>query len=447
MELNQTIQLTIHDIGNNGEGVGSYEGCTVFVEGALPGEEVEVSVFQCKKNYARAKLLSILTPSPDRVKPACPLFEQCGGCQIMHLSYDKQLEIKQKKVREALHRIGKITNVDVPPCLPSPLPFAYRNKIQLPVRLKNEEITLGLYARSSHDLIEIDHCLIHCELGEEVYNSVRQIIKNSKLTIYDPITAKGELRHVLIKSAIYTREVLVILVTNGEASRELIEIAKKIQNECLQVKGIVQNINIRRDNVILGKKYYTLTGQNFVHEKVCGLVFKISPASFFQVNTQQAECLYAKALELAHLQGSEVVLDAYCGVGTLSLIFARCAKEVIGVECLNEAIKDAEDNAKMNGIENVSFVCANVEDFVKKQTAVDLLLLNPPRQGCDPSFLEKIGKLQPKTIIYISCDPATLARDLVILYSHKYTITTIQPYDMFPQTAHVESVVKLERHE
>ena len=445
MELNQTIKLTIRDLGNNSEGVGSYEGCTIFVEGALPGEEVEATIYQLKKNYGRARLKAILKASPDRVEPACPLYDKCGGCQVMHLSYEKQLEIKQKKVQEALTRIGKIIDVVVPNCLASPLPFHYRNKIQLPVRMKDNEKAIGLYARSSHDLIEIDHCLIHCALGEEIYQEVRQVIKQSSLSVFNPITGQGELRHILIKSAVHVQEVLVILVTNGDASTELKRVAQEIQTNCPKVKGVVQNINTRLDNVILGKYYQTLSGQAFIFEKIKELKFKISHASFFQVNTHQAESLYNKALEFANLQGTEVVLDAYCGVGTLSLLFAKYAQEVRGVECVKEAIEDAKENAQINGITNVRFYCDNAEDFIQKQSAVDLILLNPPRQGCHPSFLAKVGKLLPKTVIYISCDPATLARDLKILYTYNYKIKAIQPYDMFPQTAHVECVVKLQR--
>lgn len=444
MEVNQVIQLTIHNLGNSGEGVGLHEGCVVFVEGALPGETVEVRLVDCRKKYARAELLSVLIPSEDRIIPPCPLFDRCGGCQIMHLDYAKQLEMKQKKVQDALQRIGKITDVEVPLCLPSPLPLGYRNKIQLPVRPGKNGIMLGLYARSSHDLVEVEHCLIHCPLGEEVYAEIRQILQNSAVSAFNPSTGVGELRHVLIKSAVHTRQVLIILVTNSrEVSPELLQVAKEIKERCPVVKGIVQNINIRRDNVILGEEYRLLEGQNYIHESIGGLLFKVSPGSFFQVNPKQAECLYAKALEYAELTGHEVVLDAYCGVGTLSLLFARYAKHVKGVECVQAAIDDALENASLNGIGNVSFVCANAEEFIQKQSYVDLILLNPPRQGCHPSLLEKVGDLLPATVIYISCDPATLARDLAMLYTFGYKIDAIQPYDMFPQTAHVECVVKL----
>lgn len=441
----QTIVLTIRNIGNNGEGIGTYEGYTVFVDGALPGEVVEARLYQCQKRFGRARLISIIQASPDRVQPPCPLFGTCGGCQVMHLAYAKQLEMKQQRVSDALVRIGKIEGIEVPACMPSALNLAYRNKIQLPVRQGKEGLEIGLYARSSHDLIEVDHCEIHCAAGEEVYRKAKEIIKQSGISAYDPISGNGVLRHVLIKSAVHTEEVLIILVTNGEDSSEVSKIAERIMQQCENVKGVVQNINTRNDNVILGEDYRLLSGQPYIQEKLCGLVFKVSPASFFQVNPQQAECLYAKALEFADLQGNETVLDAYCGVGTLSLMFARHAKQVIGVECVAEAIKDAKENAGLNSIDNATFVKANAEDYIKTLKSIDVILLNPPRQGCDPVFLERIGFLKPEKVIYISCDPATLARDLGILYQMNYRIEALQPFDMFPQTAHVECVVKLKR--
>lgn len=443
--INQVIKLSIHNIGHNGEGVGSYEGYTVFVDGALPGEIIEARLFQRQKKYGRAQLITILEPSLDRIKPPCPLFGQCGGCQIMHLAYPKQLEMKQQRIVDALQRIAKINDVEVNVCIASPGQLEYRNKIQLPVRQGPEGIEIGLYARSSHDLIEVDHCRIHCPQGEDVYKIVRKIIKNSNITAYDPKTGLGELRHVLIRSAVYTNEVLIILVTNGDGSKNLLEMAKKIMTDCQGAQGVVQNINTKHDNVILGSKYKILEGMPYIKEKLCGLLFKLSPASFFQINPLQAESLYKKALELAEVKGHETVLDAYCGVGTLSLIFSKYAKEVIGVECAAEAIEDAKENSRLNSIENVTFVCANAEEYIKTLKSIDVVLLNPPRQGCDLAFLESFSRLLPKKVIYISCDPATLARDLAILYAYGYKVEGAQPYDMFPQTAHVECVVKLTR--
>lgn len=349
----------------------------------------------------------------------------------MHLSYEKQLEVKKQKVVDALTRIGKIDPSLIQNCLPSPLPLGYRNKIQLPV----QGTTLGLYAKHSHTLIAVDHCLIHCGLGEEVFQKIKAILQ--ELGPYPP------LRHVLIKSAIYTQEVLVVLVTNQKTSPTLMAMALRIQKEIPHVKGVIHNIHSDKENVILGDTYHTLTGSPHIHERLCDLTFSISAASFFQVNPMQAEKLYLKALELSDVRTTETVLDAYCGVGTLSLIFAKKAKQVIGVECVPEAILDAKENAKRNHIENTTFTCANSENFIHTLSSIDVLLLNPPRKGADPSFLEGVKKLAPKKIVYISCDPATLARDLAILESYGFKTRIVQPFDMFPQTSHVECVALL----
>ena len=437
------LTIKIRNMGAHGEGIGDYEGYTIFVEDALPGETVEVELYECKKRYARAHLINILEPSEHRVQPICPLFGRCGGCQIMHLTYNKQLEVKRQRVLDALQRLGKITDVCVEPCMPSPSSLHYRNKIQCPVRNSPQGISIGLYARSSHDLVDVDKCYIHCSLGEDIYEKVREIIKQSGIQAYDPTSGTGELRHVLIKSAVKAQEVLVLLVIHQGPSTTLKDIAKKIMDVSPQVKGVVYNLNKKLDNVILGTEYGTLEGADFIMEKLCGLQFKVSPASFFQVNPAQAESLYLKALEMAQIAGHERVLDAYCGVGTLSLIFARHAKSVIGIECVHEAIEDAKTNAALNQIENVQFICAPAEVAVEKLSDVDMVLLNPPRKGCDEVVLNSVIRLKPKTVLYISCDPATLARDLSYLRSSGYHIDHVQPFDMFPQTAHVETLVKL----
>ena len=270
---------------------------------------------------------------------------------------------------------------------------------------------------------------------------------DSGIKPYDPATGKGELRHILIRSAVHTQEALVVLVTNGNSSEALSRIADAVMAQCPNVKGVVHNKHTGRDNVILGKSYQVLKGAGYIHEKLVNMTFKVSPASFFQVNPAQAENLYAKALEFAELTGKETVLDAYCGVGTLSLFFAKQAKNVIGVECVPEAIEDAKTNAQLNHIANVSFMCATSESSIESLSAIDVVLLNPPRSGCAASFLDGIGLLSPKRLVYISCDPATLARDLAHLRTVGYTVDEIQPFDMFPQTAHVECVVKLSRDE
>ncbi len=444
-QINQLIRIEIHGIGSNGEGVGSCNGYTVFVDGALPGETVEARLVECQKRYGRAQLLGIENPSSDRAAPPCELFGRCGGCQLMHLSYPKQLEVKRQRVIDAMTRIGKLEKVRVEPCLPSPLELGYRNKIQLPVRQRGDGIALGLYERSSHRLVELEKCPIHCSLGEEAYSQVRPILQRSGISAYDPGTGRGELRHVLIKSALRTQETLVLLVTNAHPTPLLSRAAEEIIASCPWVKGVVQNRHTGPDNVILGSEYSVLKGSGSITESLCGLSFKISPASFFQVNPAQAERLYSKVLEFAELGGEETILDAYCGVGTLALNFARHAKNVLGIECVPEAVADAKENAQRNGIGNALFVLAEASAFIATLTSADLILLNPPRKGCDPSVLDGIGRLSPKKLVYISCDPATLARDLRILGTFGYKADLIQPFDMFPQTAHVECVAKLQK--
>ncbi|MGZ3633750.1 MAG: 23S rRNA (uracil(1939)-C(5))-methyltransferase RlmD [Parachlamydiaceae bacterium] len=442
-QLKQNIVLEIEDVGSHGEGVGRHEGYTLFVEGGLPGERVEARLFQKRKNYGKAHLLAILKASEDRVAPPCDLFGTCGGCQLMHLAYPRQLEVKRQRVANALKRIGKMTDVEVPPCLPSPSPLQYRNKIQLPIRNLHGKTTLGMYERSSHALVEMTNCHIHCTLGDQTYQAIKQLIEDSKLAAYEPSTGKGELRHLLIKSAIYTKEVLVILVTASSDTSQLMPLAKNILERCSQVKGIIHNCNKKNDNVILGDDYTTLMGNDSIQEKLGSLQFKVSPASFFQVNPDQAIQLYSKAIEFADLKGDETLLDAYCGVGTLSLFFAQHAKHVTGVECVPEAITDAKANAILNHIDNVTFICDNTEQYIQKAKNIDIVILNPPRKGCDEHVLKRLKALQPKQVLYISCDPATLARDLAILRDSGYRIDRIQPFDMFPQTTHVECVVKL----
>jgi len=429
-QLNQKITLTIKRLGIHGEGIGDHHGFTVFVDGALPGESVTVSIDEVRKNFARGTVISTEKSSPHRVKPPCPVFGRCGGCQLMHLDYPKQLEAKRQRVFDSLERIGKIFNVPVLACIPSPSVLAYRNKIQLPV-IMGPTLQMGLYAFNSHDIIEIEKCYIHCSLGEQVFAKVKQILKTTR----DP-----GIKFVVIKTAVYTNQALVILVTDREG--DLTTTAKKIVESSPEIKGVVQNINCSSSNAVLGKIYKTLAGESSIIDQICGLRFKVSPASFFQVNPAQAENLYQKALEFCELKGDETVLDAYCGVGTLSLVLAPHAKRVIGVECVPDAIADAKENAKLNGITNTSFHAAQAEDFIGTVTAVDVAVLNPPRKGCEPAFLEKLLQLRPKRIVYVSCDPATLARDLAILQK-KYTVDTVQPFDMFPQTVHVESVARL----
>lgn len=441
--IDQEIDLLVHSIGTGGEGVGSWNNFPIFVDGVLPGELATVRVTQSQRTFARARLQQLITTSPSRVSPICPLFYVCGGCQIMHLAYSEQLQYKQNAVYKALSHYN-LESISQLPCKASPSQIIYRNKIQLPVRPNSEGgCCIGLYAKNSHDVIDIDHCYVHCQLGEFVYNIVRGIVHKSSLKAYDPKSGSGHLRYILIKTAEKAEQVLVTFITFGQV--DLQHIANELIAKAPQVKGVVHNINTNPGNFALGKESKTLSGTPFIEEKLSGITFRISPASFFQINTAQAENLYNQALAWADLRETDTILDAYCGIGTLSLQISRHVKHVVGIESVPEAIEDAKTNAEINNIHNSTFLCGNAEELIKTIDNVDLIFVNPPRKGCDPTFIREMLRLQPRKIIYISCNPETLARDLKLLRHQGYAVEKIQPFDMFPQTVHVECVACIYR--
>ncbi len=419
--------MNIDGLGASGEGVGTFEGMRVFVDGALPGEKVKARLTLVKKTYAKGKVVDIIAASSERVKPPCPFYDRCGGCQIMHLNYPGQLKIKRQRVFDALERIGGFRSPVVNECLPSPQTFGYRNKIQLPVQMPK----IGLFERGSHNLVEIDHCLIHCDLGEEIF---RHVSKRAE-------ELPTHLKYILIRSSSARREGLVIFVTKEKTQGSLSEIANELMNECPLIKGVVQNINPKGNNVILGESYSILCGSGFIHDEICEMMFKVSPASFFQVNPHQAEHVYNKVREFAGCRSGDRIVDAYCGVGTLSLILSKHVKEVVGIECVSQAIQDARENAEKNGISNCRFICRETEKALKEFKDADIVILNPPRKGCAPEVIQTLNHTRPAHIVYLSCDPATLARDLKQFEG--YSMDAVQPFDMFPQTAHVETLVKM----
>ena len=429
--MNPTEIIHITSLGSTGEGVGTLDGLKVFVDGALPGEAVEVEITKRKKNYAKGRLHSILSPSPERTEPICPLFGECGGCQVMHLQYPAQLGLKRQRVIDALERIGGFSDLKVLPCLPSPTSLGYRNKIQLPVVWDNGKKTIGMYRKKSHEIIPLERCAIQDPHGEEILSLII-----NRLNI-------ASVRYVLIRTALFTDEALVLFVTDGCFSAELKAFAKELLEANPLIKGVVETVNTRKDNVILGKTFHTLAGRPYLMERLMGKQFKLSASSFFQVNPAQTERLYEKALTFADIQPHETVLDAYCGVGTLALFAADKARHVFGVECVAPAIENAMENAQLNKIANCTFTCGLVEKMID-QFETDIVLLNPPRKGCEPTVLEALLRKPPSKIVYISCDPATLARDLALL-TPAYRVEAVQPFDMFPQTMHVETVVQLRR--
>lgn len=420
-------RLKVTSLSSEGEGIGTTsEGLKVFVDGALPGEEVEIEITDLRKSFAKGKLKSIEEPSIHRVAPICPLSGTCGGCQIMHLAYEEQLRLKRERVQEALRRIGGL-EVEVEKCVPSPYPLHYRNKIQLPIVFDKETMKIGLYRKNSHEIIPIEGCHIQSDLGEKILQRMIPLLKHEK-----------RLRTLLIRTGHHTEEALVILVSTGGLKKTL---GEQILRELPQVKGVIENINRTESNVILGTKWNVLAGRSFLREKLNGKEFLVPAGAFFQVNTYQAEQLFLQAIELASITKSDRVWDAYCGVGTLALFASDRAGDVLGTEVVAEAIDAARENATINHVKNCEFRVGLAEElhFGKR----DVIFLNPPRKGCVEKLLHKIGKEKIGRIVYISCDPATLARDLKLLSTYNYRVETVRPFDMFPQTMHVETLAYL----
>jgi 23S rRNA (uracil1939-C5)-methyltransferase len=422
--------ISISSLSSTGEGIGSMGGLKVFVDGALPGERVSIEITEQKKTYAKARLRALISPSLHRAKPLCPVFGKCGGCQLMHLQYPIQLEVKRKRVTDALERIGGIEGADVASCIPSPLSLGYRNKIQLPVIWENGIKSLGLYRKQSHEVIPLKQCLIQCAQGEEILALITE-----KLTI-------SSIRYVLIRNAVFNEEAMVIFVSNGQFSKELKKFGEELLQANSMIKGVVENLNQSSGNTILGPTFRLLAGRPYIYERLLQKTFKISPSAFFQVNPEQSEKLYETAIAFAEIASNEIVLDAYCGVGALAILSSDKAKKIYGIESVPQAVADAIENARLNHRKNCSFRCGKAEKLIVEHKKIDTLFLNPPRTGCASEFLKTVIANRPRKIVYISCDPATLARDLSALKKH-YSIKTIQPFDMFPQTMHVETIVRL----
>jgi 23S rRNA (uracil1939-C5)-methyltransferase len=449
IEKNKDYIIDITGMGYEGEGVGKIDNFTVFVQGALLGETVQVKIVKVAKNYAYGKLLEVVEASKHRAEPGCGIYKSCGGCQMQHMSYEGQLEFKTQRVKDVMERIAKIQDVLVHDTLGMKEPYRYRNKVQLPVGKVNDEIRIGFYAPRSHDIKDMDTCGIQHEGADKVVKLTREWVIKHNIEPYNELEDKGIIRHIMIRSGFKTGEVMVVIVTREEKLPYLKEFVEVMRNNIDGLKSVIQNINSKKTNVILGDKNKTLWGEGTITDYIDEFKFNISPMSFFQVNPVQTEVLYSKTLEYAGLTGNEIVFDAYCGTGTISLFLSQKAKKVYGVEIVPEAIEDAKKNALQNNIDNVEFLVGESEkvipELIDKGIKADIVVVDPPRKGCERSLLEAISKMQPKKIVYVSCDPATLARDLGILKELGYETKEIQPVDMFPQTAHVESVVRIEK--
>ncbi len=455
IKKNEIYTMTIEDIGAEGEGIGKVDGFTLFVKDALIGDEIEVKVIKVKKNYGYGRLMRIITPSPYRVEAKCPNARACGGCQIQHLDYAEQLKYKQKKVENLLERVGKVKDYEMLQIMGMEEPYYYRNKAQFPVgRNKDGEIVTGFYAGRTHSIIDTEHCYIQHPLNEKLIQIVKKWMNQNQIEPYDEVSGRGLVRHILTRVGYRTKEVMVCLVINGKKLPKadiLVDMLKDVPG----MTSICFNVNREKTNVILGNEVQVLWGQGYIEDYIGDIKFQISPLSFYQVNPVQTQKLYGKAFEFASLTGKETVWDLYCGIGTISLFLAKNAAQVYGVEIVPQAIEDAKKNAKINGITNAEFFVGKSEEVLPKyyedyakthngQTiTADVIVVDPPRKGCDEKLLECIVSMQPKRMVYVSCDPATLARDLNYMEAHGYKVLKAQCCDMFAHSVHVETVVLL----
>lgn len=445
LSKNKEYIVDIVDIGQGGVGIGKYDGFTVFVDGGLIGDKIKVKIIKSKKNYAVGDIVEIFEKSPFRVARKCSeSLRQCGGCQIQELDYQKQLDIKTNEVKQVIARIGKLDDVVIHDTLGMENPFRYRNKAQFPIQKKNDMPIIGFYKKKSHDLISTDECIIQHEVNDKIMKIIKTYIRAYNVSIYDEKTHKGLLRHLVTKVGFTTGEVMIVLVANGRKLPHLNELASVLKENIPGFKTLVVNVNTQKTNVILGKENIVSYGDGIIRDYIGELVFEISPLSFFQVNPVQTEVLYNKALEYANLGENDTVFDIYCGIGTISLFLAQKAKKVYGIEIIEDAIKDAKRNAEINDMDNVEFYVGKAEEVVPKMyregKRANVVVVDPPRKGCDEKVLDTIVSMQPDRVVYVSCNPSTLARDLAYLNDRGYKCREIQPVDMFPHSVHVENV-------
>lgn len=466
MQKNEIVKVKIEDIGVGGEGIGKVDGYTLFIKDAIIGDVVEAKVMKAKKNYGYARLMNVLTPSKDRVEePVCPMARKCGGCQIQEMKYPAQLAFKEAKVRGNLERIGEVPTELLDQIMHPAVgmdgegmqPFRYRNKAQFPIGTdKDGRVIAGFYAGRTHSIIENTDCALGVEVNEEILNCILDFMEEFKIPAYDEVKHKGLVRHVLLRYGFKTDEIMVCLVINGKTIPHCHDLVGRLR----QISGmtsITLSTNTAKTNVIMGDTIHLLWGQEFITDYIGEIKYQISPLSFYQVNPVQTEKLYGLALDYAGLTGNEAVWDLYCGIGTISLFLAKKAKQVYGVEIVPQAIDDAKNNAKINDITNAEFYVGKAEEVLPEyykeyekthngETAhADVIVVDPPRKGCEESLLQTIVDMQPEKVVYVSCDSATLARDVKFLRANGYELKDVTPVDQFPHTVHVETCVLLGR--
>lgn len=448
VKKNEIYDVEITAQGTDGEGIGRVDGFTVFVKNAVEGDKARIKILKVNKSYAFAKIEELIAPSAHRTEPKCKVFGRCGGCNMMHINYQKQLEIKQKRVYDALVRIGGFNDISVEPTIGMKVPYHYRNKTQFPVGTsKDGEIVTGFFAPRSHNICPTDECCVGSEILKSITDTVKKFMKKYKVDAYNEEKHAGIIRHIFVRTS-KENGVMVVIVTNAINLPHDDVLVSMLCENVGGIKSIIQNINTQKTNLILGKNNVTLYGDDKLIDSIGELKFEISPLSFYQVNTTQTEILYKTALDFADIKKDDNVFDLYCGIGTISLFIAGKAKNVFGVEIVPEAIDDAKKNAKLNNIENAHFFCGDAEKIVPELyeagERADVVMFDPPRKGADETTLSTIIKMAPKRIVYVSCNPETLARDAKFLKDNgRYEIKKVQPVDMFPHTGHVETVVMM----
>ena len=447
MKKNEEYIVDIIDNGFQGEGIAKIDGMTVFIDNAIKDEKIKIKILKVLKNQAYGKIQEIIKPSINRKEPDCKTFNKCGGCNLRHINYEETLKIKKEIVENNIKKIG-LSGIKISECIGMENPYNYRNKLQYPVGITDNKPVMGVFAKLSHRIIPTEHCNIQNELTQKIALDVFNYIVENKIPVYDEENQTGEIRHIYVRIGVKTNEIMLVLVSNTANITKEKEIVTFITQKYPEIKTVVKNVNSKNTNVILGEKNVVLYGDGYINDILLGFNFKISPMSFYQVNPVQTEKLYSKAIEYAEMTGEETIFDLYCGIGTIGICASKYAKKLYGIETVPEAIEDARENARINKIPNAEFMVGNVEevlpDFVKENKIVpDVVFIDPPRKGCDKIVLETLMGVKPKKIVYISCNPATLARDLKIL-EEKYDIKEITPVDMFPFTSHVECVAVLQ---
>lgn len=447
IKKNDEIRLKITTLTSQGSGLGRYEDMAVFVDGSAVGDDLLVHIIKVKKNYAVGIIKKIYKPSKDRTECDCEVFGRCGGCSYRHISYEAEKREKKQMVTDAMNRIGGI-DLEAEDIYTIETPERYRNKAQIPVGLdKDGKVITGFYSKRSHRITESDDCLLQMPDFKDIVSAVRRYIVENPVTVYNEETGEGLIRHIYLREGKKSREIMVCLVINGDTLPRKDRLIEILTSADENIKSIVLNINKEDTNVILGEKCVTIWGSDYIEDELCGLKFRISPLSFYQVNPEGTELLYGKAKEFASLKGDEFLLDLYCGTGTIGLTMAKHVKELIGVEIIPQAIENAKENAKLNGIKNARFICDDASGAAKtlyeEGIRPDVVILDPPRKGCSADVIKTVADMSPDRVVYVSCDPATLARDCKVFREYGYETVRLCAVDMFPRTVHCESVALL----